>query len=134
VHVLLISTYELGRQPVHLSSPAASLQAAGHEVSVLDLSTDELGRDHIGSVDAVGISVPMHTATRLALMIAERINAERRDVPIALYGLYAGVPDIEDHESVDAVFAGEYEPDLLSWVDSIARGGVAPSSSSRTGR
>jgi radical SAM superfamily enzyme YgiQ (UPF0313 family) len=134
VRVLLISTYELGRQPVHLSSPAASLEAAGHEVSVVDLSTDELQSDHIISVDAVAISVPMHTATRLALMIAGQINTDRPDLPIALYGLYAGVPDTEDLESVDAVFAGEYEPDLLSWVNSIARGGGSTASSSRTGR
>lgn len=134
MHVLLISTYELGRQPVHVSSPAASLAAAGHRVSAVDLAADELESDDIGTVDAVGISVPMHTATRLGLMVAERINSERPDLPIALYGLYAGVPDSDHREAIDAVFAGEYEPALLSWVDSIARGGGAAASSSRTGR
>lgn len=134
MRVLLISTYELGRQPVHVSSPAASLAAAGHDVSIVDLATDELERDHIGTVDAVGISVPMHTATRLGLMVAERINSERPDLPVALYGLYAGVPNSEHLETIDAVFAGEYEPELLSWVDSIARGQDTGASSSRTGR
>lgn len=134
MRVLLISTYELGRQPVHVSSPAASLAAAGHDVSVVDLAVDELETDNIGSVDAVGISVPMHTATRLALLVAERIKSVRPDLPIALYGLYAGAPARDHLETVDAVFAGEYEPDLLSWVASKAGGVPTGTSSSRTGR
>lgn len=132
--VLLISTYELGRQPVHVSSPAASLQAAGHNVSVVDLATEELEAYHVATADVVGISVPMHTATRLALMVAEQIKVDRGDLPIALYGLYAGVPEGDGLASIDAVFAGEYEPDLRSWVDSIGQGGDARGSSSRTGR
>ncbi len=38
VRVLLISTYELGHQPLHVASPAAALRRAGHEVRCLDLS------------------------------------------------------------------------------------------------
>ena len=37
MRVLLISTYELGRQPFGLASPAAWLRAEGHEVTVADL-------------------------------------------------------------------------------------------------
>ena len=32
MRVLLVSTYELGHQPLHLASPAAALRRAGHEV------------------------------------------------------------------------------------------------------
>ena len=39
---LLISTYELGRQPFGLASPAAWLRADGHEVTVADLSCSRL--------------------------------------------------------------------------------------------
>src|SRR6187397_1997886 len=38
VHALLISTYELGRQPFGLASPAAWLKRAGVEVAVADVS------------------------------------------------------------------------------------------------
>jgi hypothetical protein len=62
VRVLLISTYELGHQPLHLASPAAALEAAGHRVRCIDLSVEQLDRDKIGWAEAVGVSVPMHTA------------------------------------------------------------------------
>ncbi len=37
MRVLLVSTYELGHQPLHVTSPAAALRNAGHEVRCLDL-------------------------------------------------------------------------------------------------
>ena len=40
MRVLLVSTYELGHQPLHVSSPAAALRKAGHEVRCLDLSVE----------------------------------------------------------------------------------------------
>src|ERR1035437_7803277 len=38
VQVLLVSTYEMGRQPFGLASPAAWLRAAGHDVTQADVS------------------------------------------------------------------------------------------------
>src|SRR5688572_16782919 len=38
--VLLVSTYELGHQPLHLAAPAAALRAAGHDVRTLDTSVE----------------------------------------------------------------------------------------------
>jgi len=35
MRVLLVSTYELGHQPLHVASPAAALREAGHEVRCL---------------------------------------------------------------------------------------------------
>jgi radical SAM superfamily enzyme YgiQ (UPF0313 family) len=112
MRVLLISTYELGRQPVHIGSPAASLREAGHDVRTVDLAVDELDDDEVFWADRVGLSVPMHTATRLADRVAGEIATVRPDLPIALYGLYAGVGSAE----VDARFEGEYEPGLLQWA------------------
>ena len=40
MRVLLVSTYELGHQPLHVASPAAALHRAGHEVRCLDLSVE----------------------------------------------------------------------------------------------
>ena len=40
--IVLISTYELGRQPFGLASPAAWLRKRGHAVTCLDLSREGL--------------------------------------------------------------------------------------------
>ncbi len=88
-------------------------------MTVVDTAVEELTDRAIDAVDAVAISVPMHTATRLALMAIGEISERRPELPIALYGLYAGVPDDEAVESVDALFEGEYEPGLLDWVASL---------------
>lgn len=117
MRVLLISTYELGRQPVHLASPAASLRSAGHQVRTVDLAIEQLTDHDAIWADRVAISVPMHTATRLADEVIGALTASHPDMPVALYGLYAGVGGAE----VDARLEGEYEPNLLAWVD----GGVS---------
>ena len=45
VRVVLISTYELGRQPFGLASPAAWLRADGHDVTCADLACSPLPPD-----------------------------------------------------------------------------------------
>jgi hypothetical protein len=112
MRVLLLSTYELGRQPVHLASPAAALRAAGHDVRTVDLAVDRLASEEISWAEKVAISVPMHTATRLADDVVSTISEANPYTTIALYGLYAGVGSAE----VDARFEGEYEPGLLAWA------------------
>lgn len=118
--VLLISTYELGHQPLHVASPAAALAGHGHDVRCLDLSVQPWDPTELDGVEALAISVPMHTAMRLALQVAEAVRQLSPDLPICLYGLYAGT----SHESVvgsvaDRVISGEYEPALLAWVDGL---------------
>lgn len=123
VRVLLVNTYELGRQPIHLASPAAALAAAGVGVDLLDLAVDELDWDAVEGADAAAFSVPMHTAMRLAVSVAERIRVHRPELPIAFYGLYAGVSADQTLGSVaDALFAGEYQSDLVGWVLGLDQG------------
>ncbi len=112
MRVLLVSTYELGRQPVHLASPAAALRGVGHEVRTVDVAVDDLADTDLAWAERMAISVPMHTATRLADRLVHEVVSRRPDLPIALYGLYAGVWSAP----VDARFEGEYEPALLAWV------------------
>ena len=38
MRILLVSSYELGHQPLHVASPAAVLLAEGHEVRCVDLA------------------------------------------------------------------------------------------------
>ena len=117
MHVLLISTYELGRQPVHVASPAAAIKAAGHEVSAIDLAVQPWDASLIVWADVVAISTPMHTATRLAVGSAKRIRRQRPDLPIAAYGLYAAMAGDGDAAGVfDRAIVGEYESALLEWI------------------
>jgi radical SAM superfamily enzyme YgiQ (UPF0313 family) len=123
MRLLLVSTYELGRQPVHLASPAASLGAAGIEVIAIDLAVEDWDLSRLDGVDAVAISVPMHTAMRLAIPIARELRQRRPGLPIALYGLYAGMGQVDLAGDVaDSVFVGEYEPDLVEWAIAIGSG------------
>ncbi|HXQ58479.1 MAG TPA: CUAEP/CCAEP-tail radical SAM protein [Acidimicrobiales bacterium] len=130
MHVLLLSTYELGHQPLHVASPAGALMRNGHDVRCVDLAIDPLGSDTLDWADAVASSVPMHTAMRLALTACAEIRARRPDVALCLYGLYAGLDaGLEETSTgslVDRTIAGEYEPELVGWVNEIAAG--------RTGR
>lgn len=86
MNVLLVSTYELGHQPIGIAAPAAALAERGHTVRLLDLAVDEWDPGLVRWADRVAVSVPMHTATRLAREIAPRV-----DRPFAAFGLYAGM-------------------------------------------
>jgi radical SAM superfamily enzyme YgiQ (UPF0313 family) len=121
VRVLLISTYELGHQPLHVASPAAALRCAGHEVRCLDLSVQPWDRGALEWTEAVGFSVPMHTAMRLALSAGRRVRREHPGLPICFYGLYATVSrELVERELAARAIAGEYEPALTAWVNELA--------------
>ena len=121
--MLLLSTYELGHQPLHVASPAGALGAAGHEVRCLDLSIQRLDEASIRWADAVGVSVPMHTAMRLGIRAAEMIKARDRSKPVCFYGLYAPVGrDATVGVVADRIIAGEYERGLVSWADRLELG------------
>ncbi|MGH9128166.1 MAG: CUAEP/CCAEP-tail radical SAM (seleno)protein [Acidimicrobiales bacterium] len=127
MRVLLVSSYELGHQPLHVASPAAALLAAGHDVHCWDLAVQpwaEGGEEVLDWAEVVGFSVPMHTAMRLALPAAQAMRARRPGVPICLYGLYAPVSqDMTVGAVADRVIAGEYEPALVAWVNGVAEAG-----------
>ena len=124
MRALLVSTYELGHQPLHVASPAAALQAAGHEVRAFDLSVEPWDPAILDDVDALALSVPMHTAMRLAVAVATEARTRRPDLPICFYGLYAPVGrDATAGHRADRVIAGEYEPALVAWVDGLAGDG-----------
>ncbi len=127
MRVLLVSTYELGHQPLHVASPAARLRAAGHDVVALDLAVEEYDPARVAACDAVAISVPMHTAMRLGVEVARRLRSEHPDKPIAFYGLYAAVGrDPAVGAVADHAFVGEYEPALVTWVRALEGAGSSP--------
>lgn len=122
MRVLLVSTYELGHQPLHLASPAARLLRDGHEVECLDLAVEEWDDPRLQRAEAVAFSVPMHTAMRLAVQAAGRVRRDRPDLPVAFYGLYAAVGvDRTVGRLADRLIVGEYEDELSSWVGELGR-------------
>ncbi len=122
MRILLVSTYELGHQPLHLASPAAALLATGHEVRCVDTAVEALGDEDIAWAEGVGVSVPMHTALRLAVDLMVRLRARRPEIAMCLYGLYAGVQTAPVPGPAPARFAGQYEPLLVDWADASRPG------------
>src|SRR5712691_13447619 len=112
--VALISTYELGRQPFGLASPAAWLRRAGASVSCMDLSREPLQEQPVRSADFIAFFVPMHTATRLAVSLLPSIRKLNPSAPLCFYGLYAPVNESYLRElGAETVLGGEFESGLV---------------------
>jgi radical SAM superfamily enzyme YgiQ (UPF0313 family) len=122
MQVALISTYELGRQPFGVASPAAWLERAGHEVLCVDTSRQRLPVEAIAQTGLIAFYLPMHTATRLALPLIEKMRAIRPKMHICCYGLYAPMNEAFLRElGVQSIVGGEFEQalvDLAARIDS----------------
>ena len=115
MRVLLLSTYDMGRQPFGLASPAAWLREIGAEVRAIDLAKQHLDEDSIRWAELAAFYLPMHTATRLALPVIQRVRAANPAAVVCAYGLY-GPPNeaLLRSSGVQHVLAGEFEADLVA--------------------
>jgi len=121
--VVLVSPYELGRQPFNLAQPAAWFARADIPLACLDLSQQKLDPAVFKDAEYVAIYLGMHTATRIAAAALPKIRELAPRARIAAFGLYAPMNAAWLRElGVEAVFGGESEPDLLAWVQT----GVSP--------
>ena len=113
--VVLLSTYDLGRQPFGVASPAAWLRRAGVDVHAIDLSRDRLSPEPVSAASLVAFYLPMHTATRLALPMIDRVRAINPAATICAYGLYAPLNEamLREH-GVSVILGPEAEADLVS--------------------
>jgi radical SAM superfamily enzyme YgiQ (UPF0313 family) len=119
--VLLIATYELGRQPFGLASPAAWLRETGAEVICVDTSRESLSEDHIRGAALIAFYVPMHTATRLAVELLPRVRGINRQAHICFYGLYASVNESWLRRlGAQTILGGEFEQRLAHLAERIA--------------
>ncbi len=126
MRAVLISTYELGRQPFGLASPAAWLRAAGTGVTCVDLSRETLPEDTVRAADLVAFYVPMHTATRLAVAALPAVRALNAKAHLCFYGLYAPVNESYLRGlGVETILGGEFEEGLRSLAERLGAGNVA---------
>ena len=119
--ILLISTYELGRQPFGLASPAAWLRKRGHAVTCLDLSRQPLGEQAVREAGLIAFYLPMHTATRLTLELLEPIRRSNSKAHLCAYGLYAplAAETLRVH-GVESLFGGEFEQALADLAEHLS--------------
>jgi radical SAM superfamily enzyme YgiQ (UPF0313 family) len=117
MQVVLISTYDLGRQPFGLASPARWLRSEGHEVTTIDLSREPLPPDPVHHADWIAFHLPMHTATRMAIPQIKAVRQLNTTARICCYGLYAPVnEEMLRTLGVTHVIGGEFERALADLV------------------
>ncbi len=118
--VLLISTYDLGRQPFGLASPAAWLANAGAQVSCLDLAVEPLDQQLAREADLIAFYLPMHTATRRALPIVQEVHALNPGAHLCFYGLYAPMnAELLRELGAHSIIGGEFEQPLLKLLERL---------------
>ena len=125
--VLVASLYELGHQPLSSLALAGALASAGHETEVFDYDRAGSG-DVLSSLqghDALVISVPMHTASAIALGLIQSAYAQHPELPVALFGLYAvNLAQADLPPTVGLLASGETISDILDWIDGLCRTGA----------
>src|SRR6266852_5394773 len=125
VNIVLISTYELGRQPFGLASSAAWLSKRGHRVVALDLARQSLDEAAIDDAGLIAIYLPMHTATRLAAQLIPRLRKQNPSAHLCCYGLYAPMNvDYLRALGVSTILGGEFEESLAHLAERLATDGA----------
>src|SRR6266508_6292185 len=121
--ILLVATYELGHQPLAVAWPAAFLERQGYAPAVMDVSVEPFDAEKARRARVVAISVPMHTALRLGVRVAEQVRAVNPACHICFYGLYAtlNANHLLSH-GADSVIGGESEAPLVELVEALESG------------
>jgi len=122
--VLLVSTYELGRQPFGLASPAAWLRENEFSTQSIDASLESLPNDKLVEADLIAFYIPMHTATQLAIPILKKSRQINPNAHICFYGLYASINEkYLRSQGATTIIGGEFEEELVSLCRKISSNG-----------
>ncbi|MBA3754170.1 MAG: radical SAM protein [Nitrospira sp.] len=120
--IMLVSCYELGHQPIGIAQPTGFLEQAGFAPVGLDIALEHIDESALRLTRFVGISVPMHTALRLGVRVAELIRTVNPACHICFYGLYATVNAEHLLQTLaDSLVGGEYEVPLVSLIEALDR-------------
>ena len=126
--IVLISTYEMGRQPFGLASPAAWLRQRGHQVACLDPSREALNECTVREAGLIAFYAPMHTATRLILQLLEPLRRMNPQAHFCAYGLYATLTaESFAAHGVKSLFGGEFEQALVDLAERLSATPAPPS-------
>jgi len=99
------------------------LGRAGFQPDALDIAVEEFDDEKVRRASFVGISVPMHTALRLGVRVAERIRQLNPECHICFYGLYASLnSDYLVEHGADSCIGGEFEQPLADLIQSLEEG------------
>ncbi|MFC1664467.1 CUAEP/CCAEP-tail radical SAM (seleno)protein [Pseudomonadota bacterium] len=121
--IVLISPYEIGRQPFSLAHAAAYLNRDGFDVTCFDLSLEALDKTELKTASVIGIHLAMHTATRIAAELLPKLKEVAPLASFCVYGLYAPLnAQLFFDMGVERVFGGESEPDLVNFSVSVRDG------------
>ena len=120
MNVVLISTYELGRQPFGVVSPAAWLRSRGHSVVCFDLTRQSLDQSAIRRAGLIAIYLPMHTATRVAVQLIPSLRQQNSEAHLCCYGLYAPMnAEYLRTLGVETILGGEFEGELVRLAERL---------------
>jgi radical SAM superfamily enzyme YgiQ (UPF0313 family) len=125
--ILLVACYELGRQPLAVAWPAAFLERRGFVPDTMDVSIEPFDAERVRRARLVAVSVPMHTALRLGVGVAERVRRVNADAHVCFYGLYATLnADYLLAHGADSVLGGEVEDELVALAERLEGGASSP--------
>ena len=125
--ILVVSCYELGRQPVAAAGALAALESAGFLPAVQDIAVEKLSEAALKQARLIFISVPMHTALQLGVRVAARAREVNPSAHVAFFGLYAALNAahlLERHG--DSVVRGEEVSALVDLARQLAGAGATP--------
>ena len=121
--VVLISPYEIGRQPFGLAEPAAILRSQGYDVRTIDLSLERIDPVEVRDAGLIAIYLAMHTATRIAFEALPLLSSLAPGVHLCAYGLYAPMNEgLLRRHGINSILGGEFEPSLLEIAESLRNG------------
>ena len=131
MRVLVLSLYDLGRPPLEAFSVAERARQTpiddGHLIAeVTDLSVDDWPTERVAAADVVVLSVPMHTAARMAVAASSRIRSEGSVAAIAALGLYAHFAGSALDNAVSASFGPDELDGFSKWLSEQTTKGGAP--------
>ena len=118
--ILVVSCYELGRQPVAAATALAELRRAGFAPAALDVSVESIDDAALRRARLIAVSVPMHTALRLGVRVAQRAPLGAH---VCFFGLYAELNAqhlLERH--AHSVIGGEADVPLRLLAEALERG------------
>ena len=119
----MIACYELGHQPLGIASPLGWLEQEGFAPATMDISVESFDVEKIARARFIGIAVPMHTALRLGVRVAERIRELNPTCYICCYGLYAALnAEYLLAHGANSVIGGEWEGSLVELIAFLESG------------